>query len=109
VESTVEPTRSENITVTCRRSVVSSGSAAADAATSATAGVLFSVVVSRLEIVRNSLRAPMTERRNAHLFEVLIGQVTQDREVDIVIDKALERPAWRCSPPSSHAPTKSSN
>src|SRR5215472_7436874 len=31
----------------------------------------------------------MAERRNADLFEVLIGQVTQDREIDMVLGKAL--------------------
>src|SRR6516164_6055317 len=31
----------------------------------------------------------MAERRNADLFEVLIGQVWQDREIDIVLCKAL--------------------
>ena len=31
----------------------------------------------------------MAERSNAHLFEVLIGQVAKDREIDIVLGKAL--------------------
>jgi hypothetical protein len=31
----------------------------------------------------------MAKRRNTNLFEVLIGQVTQDREINIVLDKAL--------------------
>jgi len=31
----------------------------------------------------------MAERRKTDLFEVLIGQVTQDREIDIVLGKAL--------------------
>jgi hypothetical protein len=34
--------------------------------------------------------AAMAERRNTYLFEILIGQVTQDREVNIVISKALD-------------------
>ena len=33
--------------------------------------------------------AAIAERRNTDLFEVLIGQVTQDREIDIVVGKAL--------------------
>jgi hypothetical protein len=31
----------------------------------------------------------MAERRNTDLFEVLIGQVTQNREINIVVGKAL--------------------
>jgi hypothetical protein len=31
----------------------------------------------------------MAKRRNTNLFEVLIGQVTQDREINIVLGKAL--------------------
>jgi hypothetical protein len=34
--------------------------------------------------------AAMAERRNTYLFEILIGQVTQDREVNIVMSKALD-------------------
>ena len=31
----------------------------------------------------------MPERRNANLFEVLIGQVTQNGEINIIVSKAL--------------------
>jgi hypothetical protein len=31
----------------------------------------------------------MAERRNTDLFEVLIGQVWQDREIDMVLSKAV--------------------
>ena len=31
----------------------------------------------------------MTERRNTNLFEVLIGQVTQNSEINIVLSKTL--------------------
>jgi hypothetical protein len=33
--------------------------------------------------------AAMAERHNANLFEVLIRKVTQDREIDIILGKAL--------------------
>jgi hypothetical protein len=33
--------------------------------------------------------AAMAERHNANLFEVLIREVTQDREIDIILGKAL--------------------
>ena len=55
-ESAVEPTRSENITVTCRRSAVSwTSGAAGGAAAAGIAEALFSVF-SRLAIARKSLR-----------------------------------------------------
>jgi hypothetical protein len=31
----------------------------------------------------------MTKRGDADLFQILIGQVTEDREIDIVLSKAL--------------------
>ena len=31
----------------------------------------------------------MTQRRNANLFEVLIGQIGQDDKADVVLGKAL--------------------
>jgi hypothetical protein len=31
----------------------------------------------------------MPERRNANLFEILIGQVTQNGEINVVLGKAL--------------------
>jgi hypothetical protein len=32
----------------------------------------------------------MTKRHNAHLFEVLIGQIRQDDKTDVVLGKALD-------------------
>jgi hypothetical protein len=87
-ESAVEPTKSENITVTWRRSAVSSGSDAAGATTASNCGcALLYGFESRN---RPQQLAAMAERRNTYLFEILIGQVTQDREVNIVISKALD-------------------
>ena len=74
-ESAVEPTRSENITVTWRRSAVSTGCGVAGgaAATEAT-GPFF---LDDLEVGNGAKQfAAMPKRRNANLFEVLIGQVS---------------------------------
>ena len=85
-ESAVEPTRSENITVTWRRSAVSR--------TAAVRRVLRRHPQvggsNRLQLSNGRKHlAAMAERCNADLFEVLIGQVTQYREIDIVFGKAL--------------------
>ena len=77
-ESAVEPTRSENITVTWRRSAVSTGcDVAGGAAATKARGRSF----QRPEVGNGAKQfAAMPERRNANLFEVLIGQVSEDRE-----------------------------
>jgi hypothetical protein len=38
---------------------------------------------------RAQQQTPMTERRNANLFEVLIGQIRQDEKANIVLGKPL--------------------
>ena len=83
-ESAVEPTRSENITVTCRRSAASAArGVAGGAAATAARGGAFELGNRTQEL------SAMPERCHANLFEVLIGQVAQNREINIVLSKAL--------------------
>ena len=72
--------------MTWRRSAVSSGSGAAGARS----GDRGCALLDGFKIGdRAQQLAAMAERRNADLFEVLIGQVAEDREIDIVLGKAL--------------------
>ena len=84
-ESAVEPTRSENITVTWRRSAVSwvFSSVAAMASESGSFG-------HRNE-GRDRLQQPlaMAERRDAHILEIVVCQPTQQLAVDVVGAKHL--------------------
>ena len=81
-ESAVEPTRSENITVTWRRSAVSLG---------------FELSQRRLRRCldgtyklrdRRQHLSSMAEQ-DADLLKVLVGQVAKDRDIDFVLGKAL--------------------
>src|SRR6516225_258627 len=75
-ESEVEPTRSENITVTCRRSAESwvFGCASTAAASLVTGAAPVSSLMTA---------------QHADVFEILIGQITQYRDIDAVFSKAL--------------------
>ena len=68
-ERAVEPTRSENITVTWRRSAVSGGLGSVTAWTCDVDGA-----------------APIT-KDDAEVFQVLIGQVAKDRKINAVFSK----------------------
>ena len=81
-ERAVEPTKSENITVTWRRSAESLGA--------------FGVESQR----RRRVAAPASSadcaqnltaitKDNADLFEVLIGQVAKDREINAIFSKTI--------------------
>ena len=81
-ESAVEPTRSENITVTWRRSAVSWGFGSVNAG----CGDVGAAPASSA-IARNIFRRCPSE--NTKLFEVLIGQVAKDGDINVVLGKAL--------------------
>ena len=83
-ESAVEPTRSENITVTWRRSAASWGCGSVRAQADGDAGRSTPVKLGN----RRKHLAPMAER-DAKLFEVLIGQIGKDGEIDVVLGKTL--------------------
>ena len=78
-ESEVEPTRSENITVTWRRSALSWAFGSIDAG----CGDVGTAPISSA-IARNIFRRCPTK-----LFKVLIGQVAKDGGVDVALGKAL--------------------
>ena len=84
----VESTRSQNITVTCRRSPVASArghdSVAAIGCADAGAGVGGVVELG----YRAQHFAPMAEQ-DAEFLQVLIGQIGKDREINAVLGKAL--------------------
>ena len=81
-ESAVEPTRSENITVTWRRSAVS---------------WRLRLGKCRLRRCRNGTgklgnrtqHLPPMPERDTKLFQVLIGQVAKDGEINVVLGKTL--------------------
>src|SRR5215472_15033143 len=84
-DSAVEPTRSQNITVSWRRSAssrrVGSVATGAEGAASATEAP------PRLRIARNIFnRCP---ERNAKVFEMLIGQVGENGHINVVLGKPL--------------------
>ena len=82
-ERAVEPTRSENITVTWRRSAVSRGGASPAARMPSAPAPVFGVA-SRLAIERSNLRRA---EQNAELLQVLIREIGQDAVVYCVIAK----------------------
>jgi hypothetical protein len=81
-ESAVEPTRSENITVTWRRSAVSGVFGSANGGCGEIGAAPESSAISRNIFRRCPSETPK-------LFEVLIGQVAKDGGVDVALDKAL--------------------
>ena len=82
-ESAVEPTRSENITVTWRRSAVSWGFGSVRRRAAGVAGAAPASSRDRAQ------HFPPMPERDADLFEVLIGQIAEDRDIDVVLGKAL--------------------
>ena len=85
-ESAVEPTRSENITVTWRRSARSSGVmlGAADVVASSTGGGLVPASVRRVAIASSSLTA-MPNCCDAKILQVLVRQARKNRLVYLVL------------------------
>ena len=85
-ESAVEPTRSENITVTWRRSARSSGGAlgAVDAVAASTEGALPPASVRRAAMASRSFTA-MPKRRDAKLLQVLVRQARKNRLVYLIL------------------------
>jgi hypothetical protein len=87
-ESAVDPTRSENITVTCRRS----------------AGVLGLRLGQRTlgrcldgtyKLRNRRQHLSSMAEQDADLLKVLVGQVTKDRDIDSVFGKTLRVGARR--------------
>jgi hypothetical protein len=88
-ERAVEPTRSENITVTWRRSAKSGGRGdgiCRSRPTDSRRCVFLDVVQIGN---RTQELAAMTERHHPDLFEILIVQITQNRKIDVILTKAL--------------------
>ena len=83
VDSAVEPTKSENITVTWRRSAVSRAFGSAPAAGSVVTGV----APPRLADGREHF--PPMPKQDADVLEILIGQMAQYRDINFVLGKAL--------------------
>jgi hypothetical protein len=85
-ESAVEPTRSENITVTWRRSARSSGATlgALGVVAASTEGALPPVSVRKAAIASRSLRWCPTIL-TAQILQVLSREVRQDRFVNLVL------------------------
>ena len=79
-ESAVEPTKSENITVTWRRSAVSWGFGSISGAAGRGSA---SKLADRAQYF-----AAIT-KDNADLFEVLIGQVGKDRKINAIFGKTI--------------------
>ena len=77
-ERAVEPTKSENITVTWRRSAVSGVFGSANAGCGKVGAAPGSSAIARNIF-----------ERDTKLFEVLIGQVAKDGGVDVALGKAL--------------------
>ena len=84
-ESAVEPTKSENITVTWRRSAVSCG---ATVTAAAVGGGAFLCALLISAIARSNLRRWPSDATPIS-FEVLIRQIRKDAEIDLVLGKAL--------------------
>ena len=85
-ESAVEPTRSENITVTWRRSARSSGGAlgALDVVAASTEGALPLASLRRAAMASSSF-TPVPERCDAKLLQVLVRQARKNRLVYLVL------------------------
>ena len=85
-ESAVEPTKSENITVTWRRSARSSGGAlgALDVVAASTEGALPLASLRRAAMASSSFTA-VPERRDAKLLQVLVRQARKDRLVYLIL------------------------
>ena len=85
-ESAVEPTRSENITVTWRRSARSSGCAlgALDVVAASTEGALPLASLRRAAMASSSFTA-VPKRRDAKLLQVLVRQARENRLVYLIL------------------------
>ena len=85
-ESAVEPTRSENITVTWRRSARSSGWAlgALDAVAASTEGALPLASLRRAAMASSSFTA-VPNRRDAKLLQGLVRQARKNRLVYLIL------------------------
>ena len=85
-ESAVEPTKSENITVTWRRSARSSGGALGvlDAVAASTEGALPPASVRRAAMASRSITA-MPNSGDAKLFQVLCRQARENPFVNLVL------------------------
>ena len=84
-ESAVEPTRSENITVTWRRSAVSCGLRLG----SRSGGLRCAGLAPASSLIARRALSADAQASDADLFEVLIGQIREDRKIDAVLGKAL--------------------
>ena len=93
-ESAVEPTRSENITVTWRRSAVSWGFGSVNAGCGDAGAAPASSAIAAQHL------APMSERY-ADLFKIMIRQMGKHRNVDVVIRKCAGRTVPGQSSPAS--------
>ncbi len=81
--SAVEPTRSLNSTVTCRRSASGAGAVGGEF-TGGCSGLPGAILaVSRQRGDRLEKLPPMTER-NPELLKILLGQIGKDVEIDVV-------------------------
>ena len=78
-ESAVEPTRSENITVTWRRSAVSEVFSSINAAGCGDTGTFLPGFGNRFQQL-----LAMAERYDADVLEIVVGQLTQQLDVDVV-------------------------
>ena len=85
-ESAVEPTKSENITVTWRRSARSSGGAlgALDVVAASTEGALPLASLRRAAMASSSF-TPVPECCDAKLLEVLVRQARENRLVYLIL------------------------
>ena len=81
-ESAVEPTRSENMTVTWRRSAALEASARVEDCRLCGGNGATSTPIARQHL------SPMAER-HPDILEVLIGEVAKHRHIDPVLGKAL--------------------
>src|SRR5580704_13072597 len=83
-ESAVDPTRSENITVTWRRSARSSGCVlgALDAVVASTVGALPLPSLRSAAMASSSL---VSKRRDAKLLQVLVRQARENRLVYVIL------------------------
>ena len=103
-DSAVEPTKSENTTVTCRRSARSSGGALGvlDLAAAAAEGPATPASVRRAAIASSSFtRCP--KRRDAKLLQVLVRQTRKDRLVYVILAECrLVLPEAQAPQPDHH-------
>ena len=81
-ESAVEPTRSENITVTWRRSAVSW-------AFGSVRRLARLLTEPRCQARRSPQHFPPMPEKDADLLEVLISQIAKDRDINAIFGKAL--------------------